>query len=233
MISCYLIDDDIRSLEILQEYIAPISYLQVVFASQHPTELIPQIAGFPDACIVFMDIDMPEMNGMDLAELLPSETALIFTTGHAEFAYKAFDLDATDYLIKPFDQKRFLKSIIKVSKAFHSPALPHQDDDFIYLKMNKNFKKIYYDDIYYIESMENYVHVHTSDQRITLHQTLHSILAQLPEHLFMRVNRFHIVNLKKIKDINQTQINIEQGTALKLSRVYKTKFMNVFHQSRQ
>lgn len=230
MISCYLIDDDQKSLQILEEYINPVGYLQVVFASQHPNELIPQIAGFPEECIVFLDIDMPEMNGLDLAELLPKDTALIFTTGHAEYAYKAFDLDATDYLIKPFDQKRFFKSILKVTKKFHIPQIAKPDDEFIYLKLNKNMRKIFYDDLFYVESMENYIHVHTGDQKITLHQSLKSILAQLPEHHFMRINRFHIVNLKKIARLNQTQIELEHGVKLKLSLVYKTKFLNLFNQ---
>ncbi len=230
MISCYLIDDDQRSLQILEEYIEPMGYLQVVFASQNPNDLIPQIAGFPEECIVFMDIDMPEINGLDLAELLPRGTALIFTTGHAEYAYKAFDLDATDYLIKPFDQKRFLKSILKVTKIFHIPQIPKQNDEFIYLKLNKNLKKIFYEDILYVESMENYIHVHTTDQKITIHQSLKSILAQLPEHHFMRINRFHIVNLKKIAGVGHTSIELDQAIKLKLSPVYKTKFLNLFHQ---
>lgn len=232
MISCYLIDDDHRSLQILEEYIQPIGYLQVVFASQNPTDLIPHIAGFPEQCIVFMDIDMPQMNGLDLAELLPKGTALIFTTGHAEYAYKAFDLDATDYLIKPFDQKRFLKSILKVSKSFYTPHLPSQSDEFIYLKINKSLKKIFYEDILYLESMENYIHVFTRDQKITLHQTLKSIQAQLPEHHFMRINRFHIVNLKKIKNISLTQVELEQEIKLKLSPIYKIQILNLFHQHR-
>lgn len=230
MISCYLIDDDFRSLQILEDYIEPISYLQVVFASQNPNELIPQIAGFPEECIVFLDIDMPEMSGLDLAELLPNGTAIIFTTGHTEYAYKAYDLDATDYLIKPFDQKRFLKSIVKVTKKFHVPLIPKPDDDFVYLKMNKSMKKIYYSDLLYIESMENYIYVHTSDQKIMLHQTLKSILTQLPEHHFLRINRFHIVNLKKISKVTQTQIELDQGMNLKLSPLFKTKFLNLFRQ---
>lgn len=232
MISCYIIDDDPRSIEIIEEYLKPLSYIQVVFTNENPTKLIEQISGFPEKALVILDIDLPTINGLDLAEMFPSQTAVVFSTAHVEFAHRAYDLDAIDYLVKPYDQKRFYKSITKVTKKFHAPLLQNLEEDYIYLNINKNLKKVYYSDIYYLESMENYIHVFTSDQKITIHQTLKSILAQLPDHHFLQINRFHIVNMKKVKNIALTRLELETGKIFKLSPVYKTKITNLFHQLR-
>ncbi|OAQ41976.1 hypothetical protein A5893_02325 [Pedobacter psychrophilus] len=232
MISCYIIDDDPRSIEIIEEYLQPLSYIEVVFTSDDPTKLIEQIPGFPEKALIILDIGLPTINGLDLAEMFPSHTAVVFSTGHTEFAYKAYDLDAIDYLVKPYDQKRFYKSITKVTKKFHAPVLQNQEEDFIYLNINKNLKKIYYSDIYYLESMENYINVFTSDQKITIHQSLKSILAQLPDHQFLQINRFYIVNMKKVKNLTLRKIELETGKVLKLSPLYKSKINNLFQQLR-
>jgi DNA-binding LytR/AlgR family response regulator len=232
MISCYIIDDDPRSIEIIEEYLQPLSYIEIVFRSDDPTKLIEQIPGFPEKALIILDIDLPTINGLDLAEMFPSQTAVVFSTAHTEFAYKAFDLDAIDYLIKPYDQKRFYKSITKVTKRFHAPILQNQEEDYIYLNINKNLKKVYYSDIYYLESMENYINVFTSDQKITIHQSLKSILAQLPDHVFLQISRFYIVNMKKVKNLTLRKLELETGKTFKLSPHFKSKITNLFQQLR-
>lgn len=230
MISCYLIDDDFRSLIILEEYIADLPYLQVVFSSKNPLDFLPKIPGLPEQSIVFLDIDMPELDGIELAKMLPSPTAVIFTTGHPEYAHLSYEIEACDYLVKPFDKTRFLKSIVKVSKKLQAVPLPHAENDYIYLKINKSLQRFYHDEILYFRSSGNYIEVHTSSRQVLVHERLKSLHGQLPEHQFLQISRFCILNIRKVSSIETLEVVVENGERLLLSEKYRDKLVNIFRQ---
>ncbi|SEK50840.1 two component transcriptional regulator, LytTR family [Aquimarina amphilecti] len=204
---CLIIDDEELARTLLKTYIDRLDYLEIVASLENPLEAI-NILKNESIDVIFLDIQMPELKGTDLAKIIPSTTQIIFTTAYSEYALEGFELNALDYLLKPITFDRFLAAIQKIKKE----KLITSTEDKITVKSGYDLHKIKYSDVLYIESDSEYVIFHTNRKKIMSHQTLKSLEEKLPE-MFMRVHRSFIINKNYVtalkgKDLFLTDIKI-------------------------
>jgi DNA-binding LytR/AlgR family response regulator len=173
-----------------------------VFLEDHPVDLI------------FLDIQMPGINGIEFAKTIGSQTLVIFTTAYAEYAIDSYEVDAIDYLVKPIQLSRFQKAVSKASNYLELLAHEQQnrleavEDDYIFIKADRRIIKIYLNDILFIEGLKDYVIIHTEDQKIVTLITFKNIQTQLPQTIFVRVSKSYVVNIKHVSSLGNHDVII-------------------------
>ncbi|AXT55106.1 response regulator transcription factor [Aquimarina sp. MMG015] len=207
MLRCLIIDDEELARTLLKTYIDRLDYIEIIATLENPLEAINILKNEP-IDVIFLDIQMPELKGTDLAKIIPTTTQIIFTTAYSEYALEGFELNALDYLLKPITFDRFLAAIQKIKK---DPKTSNVEGK-ITVKSGYDLHKIKYSDVQYIESDSEYVVFHTTNKKIMSHQTLKSLEETLPE-IFMRVHRSFIINKNYVtalkgKDLFLTDIRI-------------------------
>ena len=206
-ITCIIVDDEPLSQDVLKKYIAdtPLLELKAVlddalqameYLNQHQVDLI------------FLDINMPKLSGVNLVKSLVGPPMIIFTTAYPQFAVEGFDLDAVDYLLKPFSFERFLKAVNKTSDKFLKTDLPLPEPSYLVIKADKKLHRIRQDEVLYIESAGDYVKIFFGDKMIVAHETLKNLAKNLPEQKFFRVHRSFIVAIEKIIFVEGNQVKI-------------------------
>jgi DNA-binding LytR/AlgR family response regulator len=222
-IKCIIIDDEPLAAEVLENYLREFSNMDLVGTYTNPLEALGVIeSGEVDA--VFIDINMPKMNGLDFIKSLEANPYFIITTAYREYAVESFDLDVLDYLVKPIPFTRFLKSINKLSQKFlneKSAETSSQlvEKSFIFLKVDKKLMKIKFEDIYYIESLKDYIKVFTSSGDYLAHKSLSSISEEVPSKQFIRIHRSFTVALDKIQAVEGNSVLIT-GKRIPIGRKY-------------
>ena len=205
-ISCMIIEDEPLAREILEGFIAQIPDLKLLGTCQDALEafrLLPSIQ--PD--MIFLDIHMPERSGIDLLKSLPHPPKVIFTTAYAEYAVEGFELNAVDYLLKPFSFARFQSAVEKVAKGLeNSPKEP--SIDFITLKVDKKWVKIDLSTLMYIQSYGDYVKVHTPETIWVSKGTLKALIQRLPRDRFIQIHKSYLCSLQAIKYMEGNRIKI-------------------------
>jgi two-component system, LytTR family, response regulator len=223
MIRCVVIDDEPYARELLKNFISkvPDASLEGSFASA--LHAIP-ILSKENIDVIFLDIQMPDISGIDFIKSLDQRPTIIFTTAYAEYAIEGFALDVADYLLKPFDFQRFLKAINKVRKK--SVALPEREssaaEDFIFVKDGTKLVKVQYSQILFLKGTREYVTLHTSTQKIMTLQTMKSFENNLPDY-FVRVHNSFIINLRTIDSIEKDEIQIADEL-IPVGQTYKKAF---------
>ncbi|MBK8449827.1 MAG: response regulator transcription factor [Saprospiraceae bacterium] len=211
MIKTLIIDDEPLAVEILETYVKQISGLELI-GTCHNAMDANAILNTQEVDLILIDIQMPQMSGIELIKSLRHPPKVIFTTAYPEFAIQGFELDAIDYLLKPIDFNRFLKAVNKVFQgAFNtdkSKETFNSTQEFIFVKADKKLIKLNYEDILFIEGLKDYVIIYTDQTRIVTLQTMKSLEDKLPEHFFVRVHRSYIVNVHKINSIHSDDIEI-------------------------
>ncbi|WP_448520716.1 LytR/AlgR family response regulator transcription factor [Rhodoflexus sp.] len=223
MLKCVVIDDDEQSRKILEHFIGLTSFLDCTAVFSSGTAALSHLLRVP-VDVMYVDIDMPGLSGIELVKALPQPPVTIFTTSYTNFALDAFELDAIDYLVKPIDFARFTKSAAKISERIRSkvPAeLPEGEDFFI--KVNNKMVRLSASDIWFIEGLSDYVLIHTEQRQYVVDTTLKSIEDKLPDERFIRVHRSYIVNISRIESIEDNQIIIK-GKEIPISRTYQQDF---------
>ena len=172
--------------------------------------------------LVFLDIEMPIINGFDLLESMDDRPQIILITGIADYALKAFDYDVTDYLHKPLTSGRFNVSIERAVTKYEQINNVSQDEEHIFVKSNKRKQKVFLDDIKWIEALGDYIKFVTDEANIVTLSTMKSIIQQLPENKFLRIHKSFIVNLEKIEKFNSRNVEVA-GRQIPLSRNKKTE----------
>ena len=178
--------------------------------------------------VLFLDIEMPGMTGIELTKNLKEKSPfIIFTTAKPDYAVDAFELNVIDYLVKPIEPARFLRAVDRLREAFESnkEQVLVRDTEFVFVKDNGVLKKVNADDIQYLEAMGDYVKIFTPQKFHIVHSTLKSIEEKLPPLKFMRIHRSYIVALNKIDFIEEGVININ-GAAIPVADAYKTTLSN-------
>jgi two-component system, LytTR family, response regulator len=227
MFKCVIIDDDEQSRRILEHYIETTSFLTCIASFEASRQGLSYLINNKDVDILYLDIDMPELSGLDLLRALPRVPATVFTTSHTDFALTAFELQASDYLVKPVDYPRFAKSAanladrLKVAPPKGGDLLPEEDDVFI--KVNNRMVRISTGDILHVEALNDYVLVTTDQRQYILDTTMRAIEEKLPEDKFARIHRSFIVNIKKIEAIEDNSVIIK-GKFIPISRTYQQDF---------
>ncbi|MHB1178639.1 MAG: LytR/AlgR family response regulator transcription factor [Daejeonella sp.] len=222
MITCYVVDDERDAIEILESYIIKAPGLKLLGSFTNPLEALEKINNEIPPDITFMDVDMPELSGLELAELISDRTTVIFTTAYPQHALTAFEKNVRDYLLKPISFERFLASIKKVSAKL-VPHLQVQWNDYMFIKSNikGKLKQINVSNIIYIESIKNYLVIHTLTEDQVTYLSMREFEAVLPADKFFRVHRSYIVNVEKIRTVNGSILQLEKDITIPLGLKYK------------
>ena len=217
VISCLIVDDEQAAIDILSQFVAKTPFLTLAGTTTNPLEALTMVAARP-VDLVFLDIHMPQLSGLDVLPLLRGKCQVIFTTAYSEFAVPAFELEALDYLLKPIAFERFLKASQKALKAQAPVTLPLQPavpDDYIFVKGDSkgHMRKVAFNDIVYVEGLKNYVSIYTEQERIITLLNIKDLQERLPASRFMRVHKSYIVSLDKIKALDGNLILFRDGKA--------------------
>ena len=211
MIKVIAIDDEPLALQQIADYIQMTPDLMLAGQFENPVEAAQYISKNP-IDIVFTDIQMPALNGIEFTRSMVNGPVVIFTTAFEKYAIEGFKLDVADYLLKPFTYEEFLTSVHKAERMISSLAKPADEvlsnNEFLFLKSDYKIKRIDFHNILYIEGMKEYVKVHTvhSDKPVLSLSSLKNLETKLPAGKFMRVHRSFIVNLEKIDTIDRSRI---------------------------
>ncbi len=225
-INCIAIDDDPSALTIIEAYIKSTPFLNLV-ATCSDAYIAIEVLDNKKIDLIFTDIDMPRLNGMDFVKSLQKKPLVIFTTSHTEFAVEGFKVEATDYLVKPFDYGEFLNAASKAKNQFKEKQSAEQDKnakDHIFIKSEYKVLKVKLNNIKYIQGMHEYVKIHLTDGKpIMTLLSLKKMEKELPENKFMRIHRSYIVNLEHISAIERNRI-IYGEERIPVGEQYKKKF---------
>lgn len=214
---CIIVDDEPPAIRVLENYINAVSQLEIVNTCKNAFEAL-DVLNEQRIDLMFLDIQMPKLMGTELVKTLPYHPKAIFTTAHKDFAIEAFELDAIDYLLKPFSFERFLKAVNKFCNITNSEIAPEDPTSgFVYFRSDRKMVKVFLDDIQYIESFKDYVIIHRENEPdLRIKQTLNHVENMLPGNLFVRIHRSFIVSAKQItaftkKDVEIGKIEIPIG----------------------
>lgn len=233
MIKCLIVDDEQHAIDILVHYIKQTPFLELVDTTLNPIEGL-QIVASKQIDLVFLDIQMPEISGIDFIKAINRKCNVILTTAYTEFAIEGFNLEVIDYLLKPISMPRFLAATQKALKAInpqkHEQELPDIDDDYMFVKTESKGKmlKINLCDIDYIEGMKNYVAIYRSNQKILVYANMKDMEERLPQKQFIRVHKSFIISIPKITGIEGNLVLLKNVTAeILLGESYKSAFMTI------
>jgi len=210
-LKCIIIDDEPIARKVLQEFIGDIEFLELTGQAENPLKAM-SLLGENDIDIVFLDVNMPKINGIEFLKNSKINAGIIMTTAYADYAVEAYGLDVLDYLLKPIAFERFLKACNKAkdiaeSKSPIIPKQPNQNDHF-FIKCDNQIEKVFYHDLLYAEAMLNYVMLYTTTKKMMVYITIKSLEEQLPADIFIKVHKSFIVNSGKIKSIEGNILNI-------------------------
>lgn len=220
MIRCLVVDDEPLALNILEDYISKIPFLELVKATTNPIEALTLVQD-GNIDLVFLDVQMPELTGIQFLKIANGKTKVILTTAYPQYALEGYELDVVDYLLKPIAFDRFYKAAQKAQGILRPVAGQHvepaqhvqqqQQDfmsDFIFVKSEHKIQKVYLHQILFIEGLKDYISIFTTNERIITLQNMKKMEDTLPEKHFVRVHKSYIVALNKIDSIERSRIRI-------------------------
>ena len=210
MISCVAIDDEPLALVVLQDYIGKVPNLDLKHSFTDGFAALDYLKR-EEVLLLFLDIRMPQITGIQLIKSLPKPPLVIFTTAYSTYAIDGFNLDAVDFLLKPFEFDRFLKAVNKASEYLNYKDKPYPTEscDFLFVKSDYRILKINIGDIRYIEGMDDYIKIFTKDKMVVTNIPMKEILKKLPGTKFARVHRSFIVPLNRIESVRNKRIKVE------------------------
>jgi DNA-binding LytR/AlgR family response regulator len=220
--NCIIVDDDKLSCKILEGYVAKSSSLNLIGTYSDSVEARNILTQRKDIDLIILDILMPEMNGFDFITSLDFPPNIIIVSSAEEYAIKAFDFNAVDYLLKPVTYGRFCKAIDKTVRYFGRKEVNNTGDEEIFIKNGSSLVKLKLREIIFIEALENYVTLNTNNDKFTIHFTMKAIENQLPSGVFIRVHRSYIINKSMIQTIKESSLDLHVGGSLKSIPVGKS-----------
>ena len=232
-----IVDDEPLALDILETFIEKIPSLVLVKRCQNAIEAFDALKT-EDVDLMFLDIQMPQLTGIDFLKSLKNPPLVIFTTAYPNYAIEGYELNVIDYLLKPISLERFMKAVNKAQNQFELQRGESQTDnneadpsDFIFVKADKKLVKIKYDEIKYIEGLKDYVIIRTLTGRVITLQTMKSLEEKLPSNLFKRIHRSYIVALDKIEAIVGNMVEIEKKH-LPIGKNYRDTLLAIINKNR-
>jgi DNA-binding LytR/AlgR family response regulator len=241
MIKCLIVDDEPLALHVLEDYISKIPFLQLVKATTNPIEAL-QLVQDKAAELVFLDVQMPELTGIQFLKIANGKAKVILTTAYPQYALEGYELDVIDYLLKPIAFERFYKAVQKAqavlqpaaalapapSPAQPEPQQPSQDflSDFIFVKTEHKIQKVYLNDILFIEGLKDYISIFTPAERIITLQNMKKMEDALPPKYFIRVHKSYIVSINKIDSIERSRIFIGDKV-IPVGDTYRDEFFKI------
>lgn len=204
-----IVDDEFLARKLLTEYVSKIDYLQLIDTCHDATKAM-EVLNNKHIDILLLDIQMPDISGMELLKLINNKPAVILTTAYSEYAVDAFSLGVVDYLLKPFDYARFLQAINKAVNTTNNYQENISDTSNNYMMIKADYKlyKVNYDDLLFIEGQHEYVTFHTKTKRITALYSLKNLEDTLPKDKFVRTHKSFIVSIRDIEDIDKANVTV-------------------------
>jgi len=227
-LKCIAIDDEPLALELLKEYISRFPQLKLVYTFDDAISAVELLRN-TRVDLLFIDINMPDITGIDLVRSLQEKPLIIFTTAHKQFAIEGFELDAVDYLLKPINIDRFTRAVHKAIDYYKYKNAPAQEDnDCLFVHSEYKLVKIQLSEIEYIESLEDYIKIHIAGAKpvLTL-MSMKKVLEKLPADKFQRIHRSYIVSVAKVKSIQNRKVQLAGGVELPISDSY-VNFINTW-----
>ncbi len=227
-LKCIIVDDEPVARKVLQEFVEDINYLELIGQAENPLKAI-SLLDENDIDIIFLDINMPKINGIDFLKSSNTHAAIIMTTAYAEYAVEAYGLDVLDYLVKPIAFDRFLKACNKAKEVRELKSLlkvsADKINDHFFIKCDNQIEKVFYNDLVYAEAMLNYVMLYTQSRKLMVYVTIKSLEEQLPSDLFIKIHKSFIVNRSKIKSIEGNILHIG-NEKIAISQNLREKVLN-------
>jgi DNA-binding LytR/AlgR family response regulator len=228
--NCIIIDDDPLSRKLIEGFVEKTEFLNLVGSFESP---LPAFSAFESGKVIdliFLDVEMPEMSGLEFINTLDSPPQIIIVSGQDKYALEAFEYDVVDYLLKPIALPRFYKSVNKALRNHQEQDTVTKEPEEIFIKKkNSTLVRLKYKDILWVEALENYVIVSTFNDKFTIHFTMKAIENKLPLNMFKRIHRSYIVNIQKIDVIEDSNviIPIEHGTkVIPIGKSYRDNLMD-------
>lgn len=229
MIRCLVVDDEPLALDVLADYIQKVPFLQLIKTTTSAFEGLA-IAQNDHIDLVFLDVQMPELTGIQFMKIMNKKCDVILTTAYSQYALDGYELDIVDYLLKPIAFERFYKAVQKVNSQKQLQQAPEPVskvvNDFIFVKTEHKIQKIYLNDILYIEGLKDYISIFSTTGRIITLQNMKKIEEALPAPGFVRVHKSYIVALDKIESIERSRIQI-QGKIIPIGDTYRESFFKL------
>jgi DNA-binding LytR/AlgR family response regulator len=229
-IRCIIVDDEPLAREVIERYLSNIRELELVRTCSNALEAFETLHT-EQVDLVFLDISMPVISGLDFLRSLRKTPAVIITTAYPDFALQGYELDVVDYLVKPVSLERFMKAVNKAIDRIHvqssSAAVPENRParaDYMFVKSDQKLVRILFSDIDYIEGMKDYVKIYTKEKMIVTLHTMKFFESNLPSNSFIRIHKSYIVNLNSIRSISGNELEIHQ-TRLPIGSSYKEGLM--------
>lgn len=231
MIKCYIIDDETHAIAVLERYITQTPGLELAGSQENPLVALQAFqSGQVQADMAFVDVDMPQLSGVELAGLLRPYTGIVFTTAFSNYAVEAFEQNAVDYLLKPIPYERFLRSVDKVHEHLRFKAAPTSTlgtGDYFFIKGEVKGKmiRIQLEEITHIEALQNYIKIHTDSGTHITYLMMKEIEEHLPTDRFFRVHKSFIVHLNRVIGVEGNQVLLDRGSSVPLGARYRESFL--------
>lgn len=220
-IKCVVVDDEPLAISLLESYVQKVSFLELVFSAENPVDALGYIQN-NEVDLVFLDIQMPELTGINFMKILGDKQKYILTTAYSEYALEGYDYNIVDYLLKPISFERFYKSALKAQERFL--ANESKEDSHFFVKSSGQQHRINFHDILFIESLKDYVNIKTENQEYIILDSLKSLDNQLPED-FLRIHKSFIINLNKIKSLSSKKVILISGHEVPVGDIYRAGFL--------
>ena len=221
-IKCIIVDDEPLAISLLESYVQKIPFLELVFSSENPIEALDYIQNNASD-LIFLDIQMPELTGINFMKILGNRQRYILTTAYSEYALEGYEHNIVDYLLKPISFERFYKSALKAQERFTFNG--NKEGSYFFVKSSGQQHRINFEDIFYVESIKDYVNVKTNDQEYIVLDTLKSMEQQLPENYFSRIHKSFIINLHQIKSFDSKKVILFSEHEIPIGESYRNNFL--------
>jgi len=227
-IKCIITDDEPMARKGLREYIEGIDFLTLIGECEDAVQLNTMLKN-KQVDLIFLDIEMPEITGLELLSNLTNPPKVIIVSAYGQYALKGYEFDVVDYLLKPVSFGRFLKSVNKVHDLLQKEQ--KENNNYIFVKSDKQLKKMLFKDILFIESMENYVIIQTVSSKEVVYTTLKQLYESLPQNIFQQTHRSYIVNIEKVAAIDGNQLSIN-SYKIPVARNFRDTIFNLILNNR-
>ncbi|PKW20821.1 LytR/AlgR family response regulator transcription factor [Flavobacterium lindanitolerans] len=232
-IRCAILDDEPMAVALLSKYVEKISSFELVKATTNPFEILQLIAQ-TNIDVLFIDIQMPELTGIQMMEMLGNKTKFVITSAYSEYALKGYEHNVVDYLLKPISFDRFYKCIQKIESLAQEKPAPtveiaakteEKPDEFLFIKTDGKLVKINLNDLLLVEGLKDYLYLHLKNEKLIVLDTLKDFEAKLPASDFMRVHKSYIIRLDQIETIERNRVFIQKNI-VPIGETYKIKFQD-------
>lgn len=238
MIKTIIVDDEPLALDVLETYITQLPQVELVARCENAVEANEALRQH-DVDLILLDIQMPQITGLQFIKSLATPPAFIFTTAYPDYAVDGFELNATDYLVKPISLDRFMQAINKVeaylSREQSSDSSNDDQEEFMFVKADKKLVKVNFEDVLYIEGLKDYVIIRLDGSRVITLQTMKSLEQRLPERYFKRVHRSYIINIQRIEALQGNTVEIMEKGRIKtipIGKNYREEILEIVNDNR-